>query len=480
MGNNTNRAGTGKCRQSLQDLSFFKANHTNCRRNDMEKPDGALIKEIVKGSIAAELELEPGDRVLSVNEEKLTDYIDLLRWNAEEELTLVVRKQSGEVIEFEVEKESEEPLGFIVAEVVFDGIRTCSNQCLFCFVHQLPQGQRRSLYIRDDDYRLSFLHGCYITLTNLTEEDWLRIERLHLSPLYISVHATDPEIRCKLLGSPRGGQIMTELRRLADSGITLHTQAVICPGLNDGLILERTISDLAGLYPAVNSLAVVPVGLTGHRGGLYPLRTFTPDEAAQILDRIAEFQKKFYDNLDTRFVFAADEWYLSAGREFPDEPEYEGFPQLDNGVGLIRWFWEEFSPAFAERVPRLKGIRLDLAVLTGRSAVAMWRKLIPVFREYTPGIRLEILPVENRFFGRSVTVTGLLTGSDLARSIREDYRDGDPLYLIPRITLKQGENLFLDGVTTEELQALIAPKRLAIVPTRAAEWLEWIIEEGCG
>jgi putative radical SAM enzyme (TIGR03279 family) len=446
----------------------------------MVKPEGATIKEIVNGSIAAELELEPGDLILSINGEKLIDYIDLLRLGAEEELTLEIRKQNGEIIEFELEKECDEPLGFILEDVVFDGIRICANRCLFCFVHQLPQGQRRSLYIRDDDYRLSFLHGCYITLTNLTEEDWLRIERLHLTPLYVSVHATDPEIRSQLLGSRRAGRIMEELRRLADSGITVHTQAVICPELNDGLILEKTISDLAGLYPEVNSLAIVPVGLTDHRGGLYSLRTFIPEEAGKVLDIIAKFQKKFYDSLDTRFVFAADEWYLLAGRKFPAGSEYEEFPQLDNGVGLVRWFWEEFEPAFTERLPRLRRIRMDLAVLTGRSAVTMWQRIIPVFREYTPGIGLEILPVENRFFGRTVTVTGLLTGRDLARAIGEDRRNGDFIYIIPRITLKQGENLFLDGMTPDGLKELVGPKRLAIVPTRAAEWLEWIIKEGCG
>lgn len=440
---------------------------------------GATIKAVEAGSIAAELEIEAGDILLRINGEKLLDYIDFLFYSSEEELVLEILKKSGEIVEIEFEKDSSEPLGLVFAEEVFDRIRECTNHCLFCFVHQLPPGQRKTLYVRDDDYRLSFLHGCYITLTNLSEADWQRIERLHLSPLYVSVHATDPAVRRKLLGSKAGGVIIEQLQRLARAGIQVHTQAVLCPGINDGAILEKTIADLAGLWPDVMSLAVVPVGLTEHRERLYPLRTYTAAEAGRVLDIVSQWQERLLKDFETRFVFAADEWYILAGRELPPDESYEGYPQLDNGVGLVRWFLTEFYRCYAKNRAELSTVTLNLAVLTGKSAVGMWQEIKKFFRTNSPGINLTVLPVENQFFGNKVTVTGLLSGKDLARTIVADATGGNPVYLIPQITLKQGESLFLDGVDILELAAMVQPKRIAVVPTRAAEWLEWIIKEGC-
>ncbi|MGD8401117.1 MAG: DUF512 domain-containing protein [Bacillota bacterium] len=437
---------------------------------------GAKIQGVTADSIAAELELEPGDQLLAINGTPLLDYLDFLYLSAAGELVLTVQKKSGEVLEIEFEKEEDEPLGLSFATAVFDGIHLCANHCLFCFVHQFPAGQRSSLYVRDDDYRLSFLDGCYITLTNLTETEWQRIERLRLSPLYISVHATAPMVRRRLLGSKAAGAIMDQLRRLKAAGITVHTQAVICPGINDGPVLERTIADLAGLWPEVASLAIVPVGLTGHRERLYSLRPFTAAAAGIVVDRITAYQQKYLAKLGTRFVFAADEWYVLAGRTIPADAEYEDYLQLDNGIGLIRWFCEEFQQFHRENEAALAQIKLNAVIITGESATGMWRELLALVADGTPNLNLRVLPVANRFLGPTVTVTGLLTGRDLTEAINADTGSDNPLYLIPEITLKQGETLFLDGLDPAGLAEMVKPKRIAIVPTRASAFLEWLIE----
>lgn len=445
----------------------------------MVKTNGALIREVFSGSIGDELELEPGDRIISINGQKLTDFIDFLTLSAESELTLEILKKSGEYEEIEFSKDPDEPLGLTFEDNIYDRVEECVNHCLFCFVHQLPQGQRATLYVQDDDYRLSFLQGCYITLTNLSETDWKRIEDLNLSPLYISVHATEPLVRQKLLGSKKAGPILEQLNRLAKAGITVHTQAVICPGINDGAILEKTIQDLAEQWPAVASLAIVPVGLTEHRNKLFPLRKFNPKEARDVIDTVHRFQQLFQDRLDTRFVFAADEWYLQAETAIPDEETYEDYPQLDNGVGLIRWFLSDFEESFREFLNALQPITCHYTVLTGQSALGLWQTISEIFQNEAPGIQIEVIPVINQFFGKTVTVTGLLSGHDLVREINNVSETEATVFLIPRITLKQGEDVFLDGLTLEELIKNCSPRKIAIVPTRASDWLEWIIKEGC-
>lgn len=443
----------------------------------MEKPQGALIREVLPQSIASELELEPGDRLLRINGQKIDDFIRFLTLSAEEELTLEVLKKSGEIEDIDFEKDPDEPLGLAFEGLIYDRIRTCKNNCLFCFVHQLPAGQRKTLYIKDDDYRLSFLQGCYITLTNLTEKDWTRIETLKLSPLYVSVHATDPEIRSRLLGFKNGGNIISQLKRLTRAGITVHTQAVLCPGINDGQVLGKTITDLAALYPGVATLAVVPVGLTAHRQHLYPLDSFTPETAQDVLEIVHTFQSKFLGSLGSRFVFAADEWYLRAGVPFPESGAYEGYPQLDNGVGLIQWFREDFEQSFKAALPVLQTINTKLVIITGKSAVQLWTGIQSRFTEAAPGIQLTILPVTNRFFGESITVTGLLVGRDIASAIRE-FDGPETRFIIPQITLKQDEAVFLDGMTLQQLIKDCSPKQINVVPTKASDWLEWIIKEG--
>ncbi len=441
---------------------------------------GAIIRGIEPGSIADELRLEPGDRILAINGAPLQDYIDYLMANADERMNLeVLKKQADRIETFEIEKDATESLGVIFEEVLFDGIRECANHCLFCFVHQLPAKQRPTLYVRDDDYRLSFLHGAYITLTNLTESDWRRIETLHLSPLYVSVHATDPTVRKQLLGRAASVPILDQLKRLAAAGITVHTQAVICPTINDGPVLERTIRELAQLWPEVGSLAIVPVGLTQHRSRLFPLRIFQSEEAGRVIDRVERFQTEFLELLGSRFVFAADEWYVLSGRALPDDEHYEDYLQLDNGVGLLRWFLTDFYDTFSGVETEFTKLKGNLAVLTGRAPLVMWEEIGRFLAAKNPDLRLEILAVENRFFGSSVTVTGLLSGNDLIKTIQEHREQGPTCYLVPQIVLKQGADLFLDGVSIDQLRQACAPKQVAIVPTQAGEWLQWIIHEGC-
>ncbi len=440
---------------------------------------GVRIEGVDPGSIAEELEIESGDILLRMNHHKLLDFIDYLVLSSERQLVVEVLKKSGEVLEIEFEKDPEEPLGLKLEGAIFDKIRVCNNHCLFCFVHQLPAAGRSSLYVKDDDYRLSFLQGGYITLTNLSEADWRRIEKLHLSPLYISVHATDSEVRQKLLGLKSAGKIMDQLKRLEAAGITVHTQAVLCPGINDGPVLEQTIEDLSALWPSVASLAVVPVGLTGHRQGLYPLQPYQDVQAAEVLNIVHSYQRKLLEKIGTRFVFAADEWYIKAREEFPADEEYEGYPQLDNGVGLVQWFLTEFRDVFQVFLADLRPMEANLVVITGKSTAGLWQSVIQTLQQDCPGIKLRALPVENDFFGSTVTVTGLLTGNDIIRAIKADQGSEDSWYLIPQITLKQDQNIFLDDVSVVQLEAACAPRKIEVVPTRAKDWLSWIIEKGC-
>lgn len=412
---------------------------------------GVEVERVESGSIADELDIGPGDRVLSING---TAPGDILHWRLEEsstEILLTVLHQDGETVEYEIEKDYDEPLGIVFASPTLDGIRKCQNRCLFCFVDQMPAGMRDTLYIKDDDYRLSFLSGSYITLTNLREDDIRRIEQLHLSPLYVSVHATDPVLRRRLLNHKNAGRLLLLLKRLGDEGIFFHTQVVLCPGLNDGEQLDQTIGDLFALYPAVQSLAVVPVGLTGHRDSLYPLSAFDARLARDVLQQVARWQELCLSRQGTRFVFAADEFYNTAGIEVPGDEEYEGYPQLENGVGLVRLLindWERWR----DRLPGKLKQKKTAAVATGLSAVRYLRPIVERLQQIE-NLELCLVPVTNRFFGGHVTVTGLLTYSDLLAALNEQSTP-DKVY-IPDVMLKEGRELFLDGYTIGDLAAAL-------------------------
>jgi putative radical SAM enzyme (TIGR03279 family) len=409
---------------------------------------GVRVLAVDPKGLASRAGLRPGDRLLRVNGQGLRDLVDFHVQAGEEELAIDVDR-GGRPCSVVLERKWGRDLGLECEPPAPAEISTCANKCVFCFIHQLPKGLRKSLYVKDDDYRLSFLHGNYITLTDLPESEIQRIVDLRLSPLYISVHATDPVLRHFLLGSPKTirGDLMERLRRLADAGIRLHTQIVLCPGLNDGPHLERTVRELGELHPGVATVAVVPVGLTRHRDGLYPLRSITPAEAGATLDGIHAWQADFLARHGTRLVFGADELYLQAGQPIPSAAAYESFSVVEDGIGLVRRFEEDFRRlAVRPGRPRWRGEHVA-TVVTGELFGPILGRLLEGIR--VPGLRAEVVPVPNEFFGRAITVAGLLTGQDVARAL-----SGRPLgnvVLMPRVALTETKGVFLDDVAPDDL-----------------------------
>lgn len=403
-------------------------------------PEGGVpIDHIEPGSAAEECGFRAGDILLSINGKRIHDAIDYMYFRGEEELTVIVSRD-GEELACIIEKDEFEDPGIVPSPIE---VSTCRNKCVFCFVHQQPRGLRKSLYLRDDDYRMSFLYGNYITLTNLQESQKLRIVEQRLSPMYVSVHATDPEVRAQMLGNPKAPDVMDELRYFVDSGIRVHTQIVLCPGYNDGDVLRRTIEDIASLGNMVLSLAVVPVGLTAHRRT--ELRPVTSEDAAETLDIIGAYQKQFLAERDGRLVFGADELYIKAGRSFPSLEEYEGLPQIENGVGMVAEFQDE---AELMDIGRPSGSVTRCLTFTGES-------FSPFLREFSArlsgaGYDINPIKIENDFFGRTVTVAGLLSGRDVIEQLRP-HANGRERLIIPDVVLREGDSDFLDGTTLNEV-----------------------------
>jgi len=423
---------------------------------------GVRVLAVDPKGLAARAGLKPGDRLLRVNGHGLRDLVDFHVQAGEEQLAIDVDR-GGRPCSVVLERKWGKDLGLECEPPEAAEISTCANKCVFCFIHQLPRGLRKSLYVKDDDYRLSFLHGNYITLTDLPDSEVQRIVDLHLSPLYISVHATDPVLRHFLLGSPKTikGDLMERLRRLADAGIRLHAQIVLCPGLNDGPHLERTVRELGELHPGVATVAVVPVGLTRHRDGLYPLRSITAEEAARTLDAIHEWQSRFLRRHETRLVFAADELYLQAGRPIPPAAAYEDFAVVEDGIGLVRRFEDDLL-RLAARLgrPRWRGER-TATLVTGELFGPILARLVE--RLPVPGLRAEVVPVANEFFGRAITVAGLLTGEDVARAL-SGRSLGDAL-LIPRVALTESKGVFLDDVVPDDLARHLGAPVVVVEPS---------------
>ena len=422
--------------------------------------EAPCITQVNRKSLGREIGLEPGDKILRINKKKIKDLIEYYLEEATERLLLEVEKKNGEVWEIDLEKDEDQGLGVTFSSAVFDRIKRCRNRCVFCFVDQMPFGLRPSLYIKDDDYRLSFLQGSYVTLSNLEEEDWRRIQKDRLSPLYVSVHATTPKVREVLFGDTGLRDIMVPLKRLASWGINLHTQAVIVPGINDGEVLSKTIADLGGLWPSVQSIAIVPVGLTKHRSHLPELRRFTTCEARDVLNLVDKAQQKFLEKFGTRLVFAADEFYIQAGREFPPLVEYEDLWQLENGVGLWALFREEFFSALSLLSKEKSGRTGDFVLITGTDAAGLWPELIEAFLAKNPGINIEVRAIPNHFFGEVVTVTGLIAGKDIIENLENQGIKAGQTILIPRVMLRQGDMIFLDGISLDELRASLVSSKV--------------------
>ncbi len=416
---------------------------------------GLLIVELHPDSLAQELELEPGDRLMAINGAPLRDLIDYEFHLADDPLLLELLRRSGEIWEIEVERDEGEPLGIVLAP---PKPKRCGNNCIFCFVHQLPKGLRRPLYVKDEDYRLSFLYGTYITLTNLTKRELARIIEQRLSPLYISVHATDQLVRERLLGREGIPPLLELLRQLTGAGIVLHTQVVLCPGINDGELFSRTVADLAGLYPGVASLAVVPLGLTSHRERLPELQPVTPHYAGAFVEEWQPRAESLALSLGEPFLFLADELFIRGELPFPPVESYGDFPQLENGVGMVPLFLEEALEVLAEALP-LPPLRVT--VVTGLSAYPYLLDFSSKLAALT-GVEIRVAPVPNRLFGPPVTVTGLVGGKDIIALLGGEAPVG--CLVIPDVMLKEGE-WFIDDVTVAELAAALGCEPLVVPAT---------------
>ncbi len=409
-------------------------------------PQG-IISRVRPDSLGEEIGLTAGDRLLKVNDQVVSDLIDLSFALADEYLELLIEKADGSQEIIEIEKDYDEELGVEFESAVFDSIRRCANRCVFCFVDQMPPGMRESLYVKDDDYRLSFLYGNFVTLTNLTSGDMQRIKSFHLTPLYISVHATDPAVRCALLNNKNAGRLLTQMKELIDAGIEMHTQVVLCPGLNDNDVLEKTLTDLAELRPAVMSVAIVPVGLSKYRDACPELEMFTPEKALKVINQVTKWRKKCRTETGESFIHLADEFYLLAGVELPPTDEYDGFPQLENGIGLVRSFLEDWQAVQSHKQVQGYEKLHTIDVVCGVSAAKVLGPLLEGLQVRNLKVRLQ--PIENCFFGNKITVSGLLTGSDILESLPQNAeRSG---VIIPGVALRKGEEFFLDGMTCSEL-----------------------------
>ena len=424
-------------------------------KTSARQPQPAVVATVEPGSIGEELGFEPGDQLLSINGVRPRDLIDYRYLCVEEELSLQVRDTAGELHLVDLEKDADDGLGLAFTEALFDGLRQCNNNCPFCFIDQQPPGHRDSLYLKDDDFRLSFLYGSYLTLTNLTDVDWQRIEDQRLSPLFVSVHATEPELRSRLLVNQRAGLLMDQLAWFDQRDLQIHAQVVVCPGLNDGAALERTLSDLArfaiGDWPAVLSAAVVPVGLTRFRpeeDGLIPVDSQC---ARTVIAQVEQIQSGFQSQLGSRFAWLSDEWYLMAGLPLPPRADYEDFPQQENGVGSIRAFLEALDES-SNKLPQAVSAPRRCSWVVGRIVESA---LQPVTQRLNAveGVSLQLFGLPSPYWGQDQVVTGLLTGQDLLDGlIGQDL--GDEL-LLPSVMLRQGQPVFLDDMTLETVQAQI-------------------------
>lgn len=403
--------------------------------------DGLLIEAVRPDSIAAELEIAAGDRLLLINGCIVRDIIDYNYFSSDDELLFLIKKVDGELWELEFDR-PDEGIGISFPPPL---PASCGNNCVFCFVHQLPRGLRKPLYVKDEDYRLSFLYGNYVTLSNILPAELERIKEQRLSPLYISVHATENRLRERLLGRQQLVPVMDTIRILADSGIVMHTQVVLCPGINDGAALKKTVADLASLYPLVASLAIVPLGLTRHRKGLTSLAPVTAEYAAGFIDEWLPKQAVLQERLQGEFLHLADEFFIKGGRSFPDLDRYGAFPQLENGVGMIPLFLQE-SAAVLDSAETLS--LPSVTVVSGFSPARFIADFVEKMSAVT-SVRIRLVPVRNRFFGDEVTVSGLVTGVDIIAGL-EGIEKGS-LVLIPDVMLKEGEGLFLDETSIADI-----------------------------
>ena len=406
-----------------------------------------VIANVEPGSIAEELELEAGDILLEINGNNIEDVFDYHYFMNEEYVELLVRKADGEEWELEIEKEFEEDLGLSFENGMMDDYRHCTNKCIFCFIDQMPPGMRETLYFKDDDTRLSFLQGNYVTLTNLKEKDVEKIIKYKLSPINISFQTTNPQLRCKMLHNRFAGESLKIVDKLIEAGITINGQIVLCKNWNDGEELERSLRDLYQYLPNLQSVSIVPVGLSKFREGLEPLEPFKKEDAKQVIALIEKWQKKAYGEYGLHFIHASDEWYLLAEEELPEESSYDGYLQLENGVGMLRLLESEFHDALTKKSG--DQISRKISIATGKLAAPVLRKFMEELKEKYPNTEVNVYDITNEFFGEKITVAGLITGQDLKKQLKG--KDLGTKLLLPCHMLRSGEEVFLDDVTVSEL-----------------------------
>lgn len=429
------------------------------------------VKSVDPHSPARRAGVRAGETLTHINGHPIVDVLDYKFYSYDPRLELTLRGPDGAIRTLRVRKNEGEDLGLEFETYLMDRARSCANRCIFCFVDQMPPGMRPSLYFKDDDARLSFLLGNYLTLTNLSPREVQRIIDLRISPINISVHTTNRELRCEMLKNKRAGEGIDIMERLAAHNITMNCQIVSCPGINDGSALDSTLSDLANLFPAVNSISVVPVGVTKYREGLYPLKTYTRDTAAALVDQVEAFAARHLTEKGTRLAWCSDEFYLLAGRDLPPEDYFEDFTQLDNGVGMLTLLTKEFGRAMDLMEPDELAGATPFSIATGASAAPFLAKLVQQAHEKCGTIEGRVYPIVNRFFGETITVAGLVTGGDLIEQLRG--KELGQRLLIPASMLRSGENVFLDDVTTSDVERELGVPVVA-VPQDGYELLDAI------
>ncbi len=416
----------------------------------MKKIQPHIVESVAEGSIAEEMEIEKGDAIVEINGNKIEDIFDYQYHTQDEYIEVLIRKASGEEWLLEIDKEYDEDLGITFANGLMDEYRSCCNKCIFCFIDQMPKGMRDTLYFKDDDSRLSFLQGNYVTLTNMSDDDIDRIIKYNLSPINVSFQTTNPELRCMMLNNRFAGKALEKAWKLARAGITMNGQIVLCKGINDGKELERSIEELSQYLPNLGSVSVVPVGLSRYREGLYPLEPFNAQDARNVLEIIHRWQDRLYPEYGVHFVHASDEWYILAGDELPEEERYDGYLQLENGVGMLRLLINEFNEYFDTLGADMKVRAQEISIATGRLAYSFIKEMAQKITNRYPQVKINIYPIRNDFFGEQITVSGLLTGQDIEAQLK-GRQLGERL-LLPQNVLRSGEEVFLDDMTVTELE----------------------------
>ena len=453
------------------------AKQTFAGKGDSMNVKGHIIQKILPGSIAEELEIKPGDRLLAINNEEISDIFDYQYYVENEYIEILIEKHGGEQWLLEVDKDEDEDLGIVFENGLMDDYRSCHNKCIFCFIDQMPKGMRETLYFKDDDSRLSFLQGNYVTLTNMSDYDIERIIKYRLSPINVSFQTMNPSLRCKMLNNRFAGEALNKVDKLYEAGISMNGQIVLCKGINDGKELEFSIKKLMEYIPVLESVSVVPVGLSKYREGLYPLEPFTKSDAEEVLDMIHGFQEQIFEEHGIHFIHASDEWYILAERELPPEETYDGYLQLENGVGMLRLMLDEFEDGlgqvkeaydsqgkkkgFFAKLQNLteerKSIKEEeLSIVTGHLAYPYMKRMAEEIMAAFPAKKIHVYDIRNDFFGEMITVSGLLTGQDIMAQLK-----GKPLgerILLPQNMLRSGEEVFLDDITLSDMEKTLQVK----------------------